>query len=169
MSAPCCGKPPVTPVSRAADILFGLVPALLLSPITLLGLVFSGTLGVLALTDLRESWGLVLVSVCILAGVAGWAALLTAIFRRWRGELSLSPWLRAGLWCGVLGAMTTLLPWDSLTLTEQGLWPALSEKFGHQLPFLAVALSPLLLTFSYLYRLSSGGNSCLTSQTKHPS
>ena len=169
MSAPTCGKPPVTPASRVADIAFGIVPALLLSPLTLLGLLFSATLGVLALSDLREAWGLVVLSLCIVAGTVGWAALLTAIFRRWRGELSPSPWLRAGLWCGVLGAMTTLLPWDSAALAEQGLWPALGEKFGQQLPFLVVALTPLLLTFSYLYRLSPGGNSCLTSQTKHPS
>ena len=80
-----------------SDIVFGLIPAACLLPVTLLGVAF----GWLLLLSF-EGWAYLLFCAA-LAGYFGWPALFRAMSLQWGGKLGqASGDSRRGLWCGLL-------------------------------------------------------------------
>ena len=146
-------------LSKVADVIFGFIPAACLFPLGLFGTFVSGVFVPMALTDIREGWGILILAFAVIMGLFGWFALITAIVRRWQGKLlPANPSLKFGLWCGLFSGL-----FFSLDVVDNGLsWEGL-EKAGRYFatyPYMAyLKLAPALLTGFYLYRLSFGGKS----------
>lgn len=137
--------------SRAVDVAFVFVPALVLLPFTLLGSLLGGAiLTHLPMLSGRSSiWPALLAPLYVLLGVCGWVALIAAVTRRWQGALRGDLWLRLGLIGGVLGSLVMIGTF-------------VDEQLGRGLPTLldlawgTVVTAPAVMCLVYLYRISGG-------------
>ncbi|GGR52189.1 hypothetical protein GCM10008959_11940 [Deinococcus seoulensis] len=143
---------PVNPShwSRAVDVTFVFVPALVLLPFTLLGSLLGGAIltHLPMLSERSSGWLMLLAPLYVLLGVGGWVALITAVTRRWQGTLRGNLWLRLGLLGGVLGSLVMI--------------GTFVEELGRGAPTLlelawgTVVTAPAVMCLVYLYRISGG-------------
>lgn len=136
--------------SRAVDVTFVFIPALVLLPFTLLGSLLGGAIlkHLPTLSERSSVWPMLLAPLYVLLGVGGWVALITAVTRRWQGTLRGNLWLRLGLLGGVLGSLVMI--------------GTFVEELGRGVPTLpelawgTVVTAPAVMCLVYLYRISGG-------------